>query len=193
MTQPVSESKRAGFDADSYILEVNDNFIRWSGSRTVAIPYDIPQKELLELLPQINGVLLTGGALELVTPEGQQHPYYVTAKRIFHYSKFMKDVKSEDWPVIGICQGHEVVSIILGEDKVDTLDAVVIYGENRPVEWVGDPQATNTFRTFPKGLTDRMASQGYAKHAHSYSISIDTYDKTPGLKSFMAVTSVDTL
>ena len=71
VTQPVSESKRAGFDADSYILEVNDNFIRWSGSRTVAIPYDIPQKELLELLPQINGVLLTGGALELVTPEGQ--------------------------------------------------------------------------------------------------------------------------
>jgi len=67
----VSQSKRGGFDYDSYVLEVNDNFIRWSGSRTVAIPYDIPQKELLELLPQINGVLLTGGALELVTPEGQ--------------------------------------------------------------------------------------------------------------------------
>lgn len=70
LTQPVSPSKRDGFDYDSYILEVNDNFIRWSGSRTVAIPYDIPQKELLELLPQINGVLFTGGALELVTPEG---------------------------------------------------------------------------------------------------------------------------
>lgn len=38
-----------------------------------------------------------------------------------------------------------------------------------------------------------MASQDYVKHAHSYSISMDTYEKTPGLKSFMTVTSVDTL
>ena len=85
------------------MLEINDNFIRWAGSRTVAIPFDISQKDLLELLPQINGVLFTGGALELVTKEGKQHPYYVTAKKLFHYSKFMKDVKGEDWPVIGIC------------------------------------------------------------------------------------------
>jgi gamma-glutamyl-gamma-aminobutyrate hydrolase PuuD len=103
LTQPTADAKRDVFDFDSYILEVNDNFIRWSGSRTVAIPFDIPQKELLDLLPQINGVLFTGGALQLVNEEGEQHPYYVTAKRIFHYSKFMKDVKDEDWPVIGIC------------------------------------------------------------------------------------------
>jgi len=38
-----------------------------------------------------------------------------------------------------------------------------------------------------------MARQDYAMHAHSYSISMDTYEKTPGLKSFMTVTSVDTL
>lgn len=103
LTQPTADAKREVFNYDTYVLEVNDNFIRWAGSRTVAIPFDIPQNELLDLLPQINGVLFTGGALELVNQEGAQHPYYVTAKRIFHYSKFMKDVKDEDWPVIGIC------------------------------------------------------------------------------------------
>ena len=82
----------------------------------------------MELLPQINGAYLTGGEVELVTPEGVQHPYYVTAKRIFEYSKFMKDEKKEDWPIIGICQGHEVVAVILREDKIDTLSEVVIYG-----------------------------------------------------------------
>jgi gamma-glutamyl-gamma-aminobutyrate hydrolase PuuD len=53
------------FNYTDYILEVNDNFIRWAGSRTVAIPFDISDADLNRLLPQINGVLLTGGALDL--------------------------------------------------------------------------------------------------------------------------------
>ena len=48
----------------------------------------------MKILPQINGVLFTGGALDLIDREtGQHHEYYQTAKRIYHYSKFMKDVK----------------------------------------------------------------------------------------------------
>ena len=64
------------------------------GSRTIAIPYNIPEADLMEILPQINGVLLTGGVLELIhNKTGEQHPYYKTAKRIFEYSKAMKDEK----------------------------------------------------------------------------------------------------
>ena len=71
LTQPVSKANRVLFDFDTYILEINDNFIRWAGSKTVAIPYNIPEEELAELLPQLNGALFTGGGLELITPEGE--------------------------------------------------------------------------------------------------------------------------
>ena len=47
------------------MLEINDNFVRWAGSKTVAIPYDISDVDLSTLLPQINGVLFTGGGLDL--------------------------------------------------------------------------------------------------------------------------------
>jgi len=71
----------------------------------------------MKLLPQINGILFTGGALNLINnATGEPHPYYVTAKRIFEYSKFMKDVKEEEWPILGVCQGLELISIILGDD-----------------------------------------------------------------------------
>lgn len=47
----------------------------------------------------------------------------------------MKDVKGEDWPILGICQGLEVISVLFGEDDIQTLDEIVIYGESRPVNW----------------------------------------------------------
>lgn len=48
---------------------MNDNFIKWAGSRTISIPYDIEDEELNEILPQINGFLFTGGALTLIDSE----------------------------------------------------------------------------------------------------------------------------
>lgn len=51
LTQPVSANKRNLFNFKDYILEVNDNFIKWSGSKTIAIPYDISEEELMKILP----------------------------------------------------------------------------------------------------------------------------------------------
>jgi gamma-glutamyl-gamma-aminobutyrate hydrolase PuuD len=65
-------------------LEINENFVKWAGSRTVAIPYDISEENLMRLLPQINGVLFTGGALNLINNSTKEpHQYYETAKKIF--------------------------------------------------------------------------------------------------------------
>ena len=100
----MSADKKPSFNYTDYILEVNDNFVRWAGSKTVAIPFNATESELFSLLRQINGVLFTGGALTLVDIQTKaQHPYYQTAKKIIQYSKYMKDVKNETWPILGIC------------------------------------------------------------------------------------------
>lgn len=193
LTQPVAAEKKAIFNYTEYILEVNDNFVKWAGSRTVAIPYNIAEEDLQALLPQINGVLLTGGALELINENGEPHPYYVTAKRIIEYSKYVKDQKGEDWPVLGICQGLEVVSVVQANDDINALDRVVIYGENRPVTWTNSAHngESRFFNDFPKYLVDHMQHKGLALHAHTYSISTDTYERIPGLKNEMVITQSD--
>jgi len=142
LTQPVSESKKGCFNYHDYILEVNDRFIKWAGSRTVAIPYNIPKEELYTLLTQINGVLFTGGGLDLIDPETKEkHEYYKTAKTILEYSKYKKDEEDEEWPILGICQGLEVIAIALAGDTLDVLDTIVYYGTNRKVQWQIDDVA----------------------------------------------------
>jgi gamma-glutamyl-gamma-aminobutyrate hydrolase PuuD len=104
LTQPVAEHKKKIFNYEDYILEINDNFVKWGGSRTVAIPYNISNTELYSLLRQINGVLFTGGGLELVNSTTQEkHPYLVTADRIYRYSMYMKHNKNQTFPIMGIC------------------------------------------------------------------------------------------
>ena len=150
ITQPVAPGKKDAFDFNDYILEVNDNFVKWAGSKTVAIPFDISEEELVRMLDQINGVLLTGGSLTLIDEDGNQHPYYKTAKRVIEYSKMKKDEFGEDWPVLGICQGLEVISVYKAKDDIEALDKIVIYGENRPINWTN--VESRFFKDFPDHL-----------------------------------------
>ena len=65
LTQPIA-LKSHGTSFKNYIIEVHDRWLKMSGMRTVAIPYEIPLNELEALLPMLNGVYLPGGSLSLV-------------------------------------------------------------------------------------------------------------------------------
>lgn len=73
ITQPTLQHDGTGGDArkhtfhhKAYVFEPNYNFVRWGDSIPVAIPYDITPEDLDNLLPQLNGVWLTGGSLRLI-------------------------------------------------------------------------------------------------------------------------------
>ena len=84
----------------------------------MAIPYDIQKDELLNVLDQINGIYFTGGGIDLIDKKtGKQHAYYKTAKTIYEYAKSVKDSRNEDFPILGICQGQQLLSMILSGDK----------------------------------------------------------------------------
>ena len=89
---------------------------------------------------------------------------------------------------MGICQGLEVVSLILGEDNPSTLDEIFMYGNMEPVTWNQTSLDNSTlFGTFPPALIDHMSVDNLTLHAHSYSIDVATYNKTPGMRKEMNI------
>ena len=86
-----------------------------------------------------------GGLKDLVNTE-----FYKTAKKIFNYSLDQKDRFGVTWPVFGICQGFEMLHLMVNQDRAETLSKDVIYAESRPIDWrVPRPQSSQLFRNFP--------------------------------------------
>ena len=71
----------------------------------------------MKLLPQINGVFFSGGSLTWLERDlGQK--YLRTAKKIYQYSKMLKDQRGEEWPILGTSKGLEIISSIICEESI---------------------------------------------------------------------------
>jgi hypothetical protein len=85
------------------------------------------------------------------------------------------------------------MGVILNKGKIDVLDKIVLYGENRPIKWTVNPQNESKFwKDFDTNLTSYMQENPVVIHAHTYSISVETYNSIPKLQSFMKITQTDT-
>lgn len=147
------------------------------GSRVVAISYDIDPNDLIKVLDCINGVLLTGGNLELFHPETmEQHQYYKTVKAIIEYSMRVKDTKGEIFPILGVCQGFQILTMVLAGD-INTLESIKVQGQNRKKIWkVEDAQKDSyLFSRFEEDLIKGLAEDDLCLHFHQYAISLDRF------------------
>jgi len=113
------------FNYPHFTWETNVNFVHYAGSWAVPVKYNLEDEDLYALLDSINGVFFTGGATELFDLETgaplTYTPYWKTAKKIFDYAKWKKDVHGIDFPLFGICQGYQLLNALANEGHSETL------------------------------------------------------------------------
>jgi gamma-glutamyl-gamma-aminobutyrate hydrolase PuuD len=101
----------------------------------------------------------------------------------------MKLIKNESWPLLGICQGFELISIMLGDNDIYTLSKFTTYGKKRTVNWtLDDPiHESRTFRYFTPELVEKMRTKKFADHEHTWAVSTETFENKKGLKNSMRI------
>jgi gamma-glutamyl hydrolase len=103
LSQPLGETKRNMTDKD-YVIAAS--YVKWleaGGARSIPIPYDAHPEMVDELFPQINGLLLPGGASE-VPPV------------LYHLLSLARNT-SKFFPVWGTCLGFEYLVKVFSHDS----------------------------------------------------------------------------
>ena len=65
LTVPGRDGSLPFIGRSQYIFEMNEIFMTTQGVESVAIPYNIDDKDLYEVLDRVNGIFLTGGSVDL--------------------------------------------------------------------------------------------------------------------------------
>lgn len=97
------------------------HWVRMSGATAIIIPYDIPRHELYQRIQDVDGIVLTGGDIEMPKYTKTQYTNYVNSvKRCIRKAKEIND-RGTCFPVWGTCLGFELLLLLEGVKDVHGL------------------------------------------------------------------------
>ena len=180
----------------SCFTTVYAKFLQQAGSRTVALNYNLYDDNLpllKKLLDGLNGVLFTGGGLELLHEPLPVQKYMRTAQYIYNTSVAKHNVGTT-FPVWGTCMGLQTISI-LGADMDPT---VVEYGVfdsediSLPVFPTKEVEGSRMFGEMPASAYDAFTKYNVTANLHHDGVVPSTYSTNKGLREFrLLATSFD--
>eukprot|EP00347_Sterkiella_histriomuscorum_P018381 403345717 len=179
--------------AQQFIFSMNERFFANASIDSVAIPYNINEKDLYDILDRINGVFFTGGSLDLFNETTDElHPYTITSQKIMTYA-LQKTDSGDYFPIVGICQGIELLHIIvanntkaLGWSKYENKD---IYTE---IEDPIDRKQSRFLNSLSEEVYQAIQGQDMLYHLHHRGIPSAFYKTFPQLNDFFNILTVNT-
>ena len=134
----VTASTPLGAGVTSCLVKLYVQWLEQAALRVVPIPFDANTTVLDSLYASVNGILFTGGEIDL----GPNVPYYQTAQYLFN--KASAGNKQGDYmPVWGTCQGFQLLGALAANDaSLITCDLTGVDGVMLPL--VMTPQAPSS-------------------------------------------------
>lgn len=104
-------------NGDKYLAAAYVKLVESTGARVVPIPFDATEAELERLFSAVNGIVLPGGDSNF-TPGTV---FYDNANYLFHLA-LKANQQGDYFPFIGICQGMEMLSVMMANSSCNILD-----------------------------------------------------------------------
>ena len=158
------------------------HWIEQGGGRVVPIRYDTPYDELKELMSKINGVLFTGGGLELAL----NSTYVQTAMNIFKLSQTF-----DYFPVWGTCQGIQVLSILAADNASVLQDGFDSEDLSLSLDLTQNSLKSRLFSGLPGDIIKILALQNVTMNYHYKGVTPQTYYTNSKLNQFYQLLSTN--
>jgi gamma-glutamyl hydrolase len=173
----------------SYIKGSYAEYIETAGGIPVAIPWDLPENDLLRVLDSINGILFTGGDADMwELNELKDNIVFTTFTErtalIVAYAIHLND-KGTHFPVYGICQGFEVITMgLVGRPHI-------IDNFKHPVQQdsVEILQKARMFSNMPDHFVESMKNQRSMFYNHRYGFNLSLLADNKALDDFFTITA----
>ncbi|KAH9779193.1 gamma-glutamyl hydrolase 2 [Citrus sinensis] len=149
----LSNATNASYIAASYV-----KFVESGGARVIPLIFNEPEEILFEKLELVNGILYTGGW-------AKNGLYYDIVEKIFKKILEKNDV-GDHFPVYAICLGFELLSMIVSEVYVSTVQAY-----NYPVTAFQWHPEKNAFEWGPKAIPHTEDAIRVTQQAANFFIS----------------------
>ncbi|XP_012676780.2 gamma-glutamyl hydrolase-like [Clupea harengus] len=169
---------------NSYIAASYVKFLEAAGARVVPVLINQNEEEYKQLFKSINGILLPGGGVDLVSSG------YAKAAGIFYRLAIEATSQGDYFPVWGTCLGFEQLLVLTcGENLLSRTNTS---GVSLPLQFTKDAMESRLFKDFPPALMTALATEDITENSHTWSISVEAFMKNEELKKFYKILSTNT-
>jgi gamma-glutamyl hydrolase len=167
---------------------IPSNYVHWlqaAGAQVVPVKFDSTEEEIRALYHQINGVLFTGGGLDLALDS----QYVKTAKLLFDLAT---SSPKDRFPLWGTCMGFQLLHILAAwNDSVlceYCYDSVNI---SWPLKLTSNAKSSRFFKALTWDTIRTLTMENSTFNLHHDGIPLDAYSTYPKLGAFFDLLSTN--
>nr|XP_015209057.1 PREDICTED: gamma-glutamyl hydrolase isoform X1 [Lepisosteus oculatus] len=166
-----SENPEISYIAASYV-----KFLESAGARVVPVRINQSQEDYEKLFNSINGFLLPGGGVNLISSG------YAKAASVFYQLAIKANSEGDYFPIWGTCLGFEELTYL-------TSGKILLVRTNTtsvalPLIFTKGARESRLFKNFPTELLEALATESITENSHIWSLSVEKYNSDEKLRKF---------
>lgn len=182
LTQMVSDEVMKPFGS-TYIPASYVKYTESGGSRVMPIRLTLSNAEYEEIFKRINGLLLIGGAVDLVASD------YARVAKLFYKLALAANDAGDFFPIWGTCMGMQLLTVLVAGKSL--LTKTTAENVALPLNLTAEANSSRMFEGFPTDLMKALTEEPLTGNFHRYGVTVEDFQKNKELHSFFFILSTN--